>query len=190
MKKDNKAVVLSGGKINFAGHAAGLERFFRLEHWRVRTAHGEDDRVVWIRGDFVLVVAITPDQRVVTVREYKHAAETVLLGLPAGTKKNDETIRAAALRELREESGYTAIEDHCHVLGPFLNSPDKSTERHYVVLVRDAVKSGPFKPDESEMILEVELLDLESAKREIRIGMHRMALWEASNFLPDEGQKT
>ncbi len=185
MKDENGTVVLKKSPIAFGGDAAGLERFFRLEHWRVKTGEREDDRIVWIRGAFVLVVALTPERNVVLLREYKQAAGEVLLGLPAGTMKKGETPQAAALRELREESGYSASEDRCDVIGPFLNSPDKSTERHFVVLVEDAVKSGPSRPEESETILGVELLDLESARREIRIGMHRMALQEVQHLLAD-----
>lgn len=180
------ADVLARNPITFAGEAAGLECFFKLEHWRVKTADREDDRIVWIRGGFVLIVAITPEQQVVTVQEYKQAAEKVLRGLPAGAMKKDETPQAAALRELSEETGYSAPEHRCLVLGPFLNSPDKSTETHYVMLVRDAVKSGPPKHDRSETIIAVELLDPDSAKQQIRIGMHRMALYEVDDLLEDQ----
>jgi len=186
MKDKDEPVILKKNSIIFADDAHGFERFFKLEHWCVKTADREDDRIVWIRGEFVLIVAVTPEQKVVVLREYKQAAGTVLLGLPAGAKKNDETPKAAALRELREESGYSATEDHCSVFGPFLNSPDKSTEKHYVVFVSDVVKFDSPSPDESETILEVKLLDLESAKREIKIGMHRMALQEVHDLLADQ----
>lgn len=185
VRDKDKPAVLTKTPIAFADEAAGLERFFKLELWRVRTADGEGNRIVWIRGDFVLVVAVTPEQKIVTLCEYKQAVQTVLRGLPAGAMKKGETPQAAALRELREETGYTSTEDRCRVLGPFLNSPDKSTERHFVVLVRDAVESGPSKPDESEMILAVELLGLESAGREIKIGIHLMALYEVRPLLAD-----
>ena len=99
-------VVLKKEPIRFSGGASGLERFFKLEHWRVNCEGQEDDRVVWTRGDFVLVVAITPKQEVVLIREYKQAIEQAVLCLPAGGKKKDESPREAGLRELREESGY------------------------------------------------------------------------------------
>ncbi len=120
-------------------------------------------------------------------REYKQAVEQTLLCLPAGGKKDNESPQAVALRELREESGYASTEDHCHVFGPFFNSPDKSTERHYVVVVLGAVSKGSPTPEESETILGVQLCDADSAKEKLSIGMHRMAMDVANEFLAKRG---
>jgi len=136
-----------------------------------------------LRGEFVLIVAITPDQKVVLVREYKQAVEQVLLGLPAGAVKKGESPTDAALRELREESGYVGDTDSCQAFGPFFNSPDKSTEKHHVVLVRGVWKQGPADPEESETILGVQLCDRKIAKSKMQIGMHRMAVDVALEFL-------
>lgn len=56
---------------------------------------------------WVNVVALTPVDEIVLVREYRHGAGRVLLGLPAGTMDAAEDDPAdAARRELREETGY------------------------------------------------------------------------------------
>ena len=104
MRDKSANVVLTRDQITFAGDAAGLENFFKLEHWHVRVGDRESDRIVWRRGDFVLVVAVTPEKKIVTIREYKQAAQKFLLGLPAGAVRGrSETSYGAAVRELREE---------------------------------------------------------------------------------------
>src|SRR5262245_37070789 len=57
--------------------------------------------------DWLNVVAITPEGRLILTREYRHGAGAVLTALPAGTFNPDEHPEQAARRELREETGYT-----------------------------------------------------------------------------------
>lgn len=175
--------ILKRWPIRFADEAAGKENFFMLEHWRVKVGDREDSRIIWRRGDFVLIVAVTADKNVVLNREYKQAAERVFLCLPAGAIKKGEKPTVAALRELLEESGYTAEENDCCAIGPFFNSPDKSTERHFVVVIKNAARSGESAPEESETLLGVQLCPLVNAKEKMEIGLHRMAIDVATEYL-------
>jgi|GEM_PF-2832804 len=169
--------VLQRRPINFAWPAAGLERFFRLQYWRVSRDGVVDDRIIWERGDFVVVLATTPEGELIAIREYKQAVEQELICFPAGAVKKGETPIDAGLRELLEESGYapehSAVE-YMHI--PLFNSPDKSTERHFVVFVRNAVKVAEPKPERAETILETLLLTPEQAQAQIRIALHLGAL--------------
>jgi ADP-ribose pyrophosphatase YjhB (NUDIX family) len=58
--------------------------------------------------DFVVVVAATPDSRILLVRQYRPAVAAITLELPAGHVEPGETPEQAARRELLEETGYTA----------------------------------------------------------------------------------
>lgn len=74
--------------------------------------------------DFCAVVAVTPGLEIVLVREYKHGARAVMRTLPAGFIEPGETPAQGALRELLEETGYSAP-TFMH-LGTFLLVPDLS----------------------------------------------------------------
>ena len=61
--------------------------------------------------DWVSVLAFTEAGELVIIREYRHGAKAVTLGLPAGSAEEGETdYEAVARRELLEETGYEAGE--------------------------------------------------------------------------------
>jgi len=60
---------------------------------------------------WVNVVALTPDKDVVVIKQYRHGIRQIVLELPGGAvDKVDNSIVAAARRELEEETGYIAEE--------------------------------------------------------------------------------
>jgi 8-oxo-dGTP pyrophosphatase MutT (NUDIX family) len=70
--------------------------------------------------DYVTVIARTPEGRILLVRQYRAAVDRETLEFPSGHVDPGETPEFAALRELEEETGYTA--DEVQLLGAF--SPD------------------------------------------------------------------
>jgi ADP-ribose pyrophosphatase len=56
----------------------------------------------------VAIVPILDDGRLVMVRQYRHPLGRVLLEWPAGKLDAGESVLSCAVRELREETGYTA----------------------------------------------------------------------------------
>jgi 8-oxo-dGTP pyrophosphatase MutT (NUDIX family) len=58
--------------------------------------------------DWVNVIAVTPDRRVVLVWQYRFGTEELSLEIPGGVIEPGEEPIAAAVRELREETGYEA----------------------------------------------------------------------------------
>jgi ADP-ribose pyrophosphatase len=62
------------------------------------------------QADYVNVFALTPQGLTPIVRQFRPAVETYTWELPAGTRDTGETARAAAIRELSEETGLSMLE--------------------------------------------------------------------------------
>jgi 8-oxo-dGTP pyrophosphatase MutT (NUDIX family) len=65
--------------------------------------------VVLESSDWVNVVALTADERVVLVRQYRFGTEEIGLEIPGGLVDPGETPLEAARRELREETGLEGV---------------------------------------------------------------------------------
>ncbi len=114
-------------------------------------------------------VAILPLENngdVVMVRQYRKAAGTELLELPAGVIENDEPPLDAARRELREETGLDAEE--LTAVGNFFPSPGSTTERLYAFMARGLFPS-PLAPDADERV-SIERVPFAEAVRMARAG--------------------
>ena len=58
--------------------------------------------------NWVNVIAITKDQKIVLIKQYRHGTDEVTVEIPGGAVNKDEDPFLGAQRELREESGYTS----------------------------------------------------------------------------------
>ena len=78
---------------------------------RVRTGRGHIIEPFWrTEGKpWVCVVAVTPDDQVVLVEQYRRGCDRVVRELPAGDMNVGEDPAAAAMRELVEETGFHAV---------------------------------------------------------------------------------
>jgi ADP-ribose diphosphatase len=86
-------------------------RLFRIERLNLRFANGHEaefERLTGSTEGAVMVVALDHDGTVLLVREYAAGVERYELGLPKGLIEPGETPEQAALRELREETGFGA----------------------------------------------------------------------------------
>ena len=74
----------------------------------VRNGKTASREIVEHRGAVALVV-LTEQRKIVMVKQYRHAMRDVMLEIPAGKIDNGEhDPMTAAVRELKEETGYTA----------------------------------------------------------------------------------
>lgn len=108
---------------------------------------------------FVAIVALTPDEHVVLVRQYRYGSDSLHLELPAGMLQDQEEPAACALRELAEETGYEV--ESCELAGQFFPEPVRSNARAYIYIGRGARRVREPAPDPTEHI-EVELATLET----------------------------
>ncbi len=101
-------------------------------------------------GGAVAVVPLTEDGCVICVRQYRYALGRVTLEIPAGKLDSpEEDPESAALRELREETGYTA--PALVPLGPLATSPALLTEIIHLYLA-EHMTPGETDPDEDEVL--------------------------------------
>jgi ADP-ribose pyrophosphatase len=99
---------------------------------------------------FVIIFALTPQEKVVLVRQYRYGIDEVIIELPAGSIDRGEDPLDCAKREFAEETGYTARrwEHLCAVPA----EPVRSNSRVHAFLAFDAVQTHPQKLDATEAI--------------------------------------
>ncbi|MCH8994614.1 MAG: NUDIX hydrolase [Chloroflexi bacterium] len=113
----------------------------------------------------ITLVAFDPDDRLLLVRQYRHAVGRELLELPAGTLDPGESPEATAERELQEETGYRP--ERLERLGGFYTAPGYCTEYLHVFLATELVES---RLEGDEEAIHVERFPLEEALRLIAVG--------------------
>jgi ADP-ribose pyrophosphatase len=120
----------------------------------VRAAHpqtgAERTFTVLDTPDWINVIAITPDQQIVLLRQFRHGAGRVHVEIPGGMVDPGEDHEAAARRELLEETGYTA--PRWHHLGAVEPNPAIQGNRLHTWLAEDAVATTTPTPDEGEIL--------------------------------------
>ena len=110
----------------------------------------EKDFVVVAPSDWCNVLALTPDGRLVLVRQFRFGIDGFSLEIPGGVMEAGEDPVEAGLRELREETGFTGT--RARVLGSVHPNPAIQSNRCHFVLVEDAVRSASVEWDADEEI--------------------------------------
>jgi ADP-ribose pyrophosphatase len=144
-------------------------RFLRLRKDTIELPSGEIVNDYYVRESrgFIVVFAVTADQRVVLVRQYKHGIAKEVLELPAGAIDPGENAEQTVQRELREETGYTA--DSFELVRSFVVDPTNSDTLAHLFLARNAMKTAEQDLDATEDI-RVELATFDELREHVRSG--------------------
>jgi ADP-ribose pyrophosphatase len=106
-------------------------------------------RDVVLHPGAVVVLPLLADGRVCLLRNYRFVIDQTLWEVPAGTLEPGEPVEHAAVRELAEETGYSA--GLWRKLGVFYPSPGVLSEAMHVFVARD-LTPGPARPEADEQL--------------------------------------
>ncbi len=147
-------------------------KLFKVVKEKVRLPDGnERPREIVQHPGAVALVVVDGDERLLLVRQYRRAADGVLLEIPAGTREPGEDAEACARREVQEETGYKA--ESVVRLGGFYSAPGFCTEYLDCFLMTGLAESRLQSDDDEN--LELERLTAAQAVEAIKRGEVRDA---------------
>lgn len=153
-----------------ASRTVHADRWLDVRAERVVTGAGAvlDPFYVLHYADWVNVVALTPDDHLVMIRQYRHGAGEVCLEIPGGcVDAGDSDVVAAAARELLEETGYAA--ERLRVVVSLSPNPSTQTNKVHTVLAFDArrVQMPNLEPGED---ITVEIMPVRKVLDDMQAG--------------------
>ena len=130
---------------------------------------GRAQRDLIFHNGAVCVLAVTPENKIVLVKQYRKAIEKVSYEIPAGKLEVGENAdpEAAALRELEEEAAYTG---KLSLVYDFYSAIGFCNERLKLYLASDLTKVENPRPQDEDETLELLEVSLDQAKELIQSG--------------------
>lgn len=185
-----------------------------IQPWpRVRSRQVGDFRIFTIRADtrvsprtgtehdffvidtfnWVNVIALTRDQQLVFVEQYRHGTDTVELEIPGGVMDAaDASPEMTGARELREETGYAG--DKAQVIGRIHPNPAIMSNVCHTVLIENSELRHPTRFDHTEDLI-THLVPLGEVRSLVAAGkvshslvvvaLYHFELWRARRMNPD-----
>ena len=151
----------------------------RVDTCKLQNGTIKDDYYVLEYPNWVNAIALTADNKMILVRQYRHAADIVSLELPGGVMDGDEAPEYAIRRELLEETGYSF--DSAELIATLYPNPATANNVTYTYLLKGGVKTHEQHLDEHE-ILNVEEYTIDEVKQLLAANKIDQALHCAALF--------
>lgn len=139
---------------------------YRVDHVRLPNGAELSEFAYLDHPGAVITVPVTPDGKVLLIRQYRHIVRETLWEVPAGRLETGETLDENAAKELRQEIGGTAAS--LEYVGHFFSSPGSGNARMHIFLARGVVL-GETDLEETEQIALVPVA-IDEALRMVRGG--------------------
>jgi ADP-ribose pyrophosphatase len=145
-----------------SSHHAFEGTLYKVRVDKIRLPSGRETvREIIEHPGAVAILALTDDQQIILVRQYRYAVDGSLLEIPAGTLETNESPIETAARELIEETGYRAA--NIRELHTYFSSAGYSDERITLVVATGCQKiSDELAPDEVDEVTLVPVQDAPS----------------------------
>ena len=123
----------------------------RTDRCEMPNGHIVEDYYVLEYNNWVNAVALTEDNKIIMVKQYRHAAGIVSLEIPGGVIDGDELPEQAIRRELLEETGYQF--DGLELLCTIYANPSTANNQTTCYLARGGKKVQEQHLDEQEELI-------------------------------------
>jgi len=139
---------------------------FKVFEDKVELPNGERLDYYLVKKIPVVVVLPVISDKIVMVRQYRYPIKSNSLELPAGHVWPNETPEGCAVRELKEETGFTA--EKMEKILSYHPSTEYSTQVYHIFIAED-LKDGEINREKYE-IMDMELLKTDIAIKKIMDG--------------------
>jgi 8-oxo-dGTP pyrophosphatase MutT (NUDIX family) len=134
----------------------------RVDTCELQNGSVKDDYYVLEYPNWVNAIALTEENKIIIVRQYRHAADIVSLEVPGGVIDGDELPEYAIRRELLEETGYSF--KSAELIATLYPNPATANNVTYTYLLKGGTKTHEQHLDEHE-ILNVEEYTIAEVKQ-------------------------
>ncbi|WHY84520.1 NUDIX hydrolase [Neobacillus novalis] len=114
----------------------------------------------------VAILAVTADNKVLMVEQYRKALERTIVEIPAGKLEKGEEPALCARRELEEETGYEC--ENLELLTSFYTSPGFADEIVHVYLATGLTKKENAAALDEDEFVNLEELTLDEAEQYVK----------------------
>ncbi len=136
-------------------------------HMRIDSENHSASFSILEAPDWINVIALTSENEIVLVEQYRYGTEKPTLELPGGVCDLGETPLITSKRELLEETGYTA--DEWINLGFVSSNPAMMTNHTHTFLAKGSIKTHEQKLDGNERI-NVHVIPFKEFLELVRVG--------------------